>query len=194
MAAVAIVYLGMLFLPLLVAFSSAAGPPSGLGFQTQVTRIYDDRFIFPFRGSHINGPRGRRSHSKKSMEVAGARDPAGSGGGLSPPLRAAQERLPLVRLRGHADPARLGLAASRPGPRSVDLLRPRTALGRVAESGPAASKYEKAPFSHHYRLHGDHFARPSGGVCQTVSDISPGARAFLVADFRVGSRAHLRSP
>src|SRR5947207_15841440 len=116
MAAVAIVYLGMLFLPLLDALLDRRPEGSAvLSFQTQVTRIYDDRFIFPFRGSRINGPRGRRSHSKELMEVAGARDPAGSGGGLSPAFRASQERLPLVHLRGHADPARLGLAFGRRG-------------------------------------------------------------------------------
>src|SRR5713226_6248622 len=108
MAAVAIVYLGMLFLPLLDAFFDRRLDRSTvLGFQTQVTRIYDDRFIFPFRGRRISGPVGRRPHQKKSMEVADARGPFGSAGAVSPALRASQERLSLAGLCGDVDPARL---------------------------------------------------------------------------------------
>jgi hypothetical protein len=66
MAAVAIVYLGMPFLPLLNAFfEPPPDRPEVLSFQTQVTRIYDDRFIFPFRGQAYQKPRRKAASSKK---------------------------------------------------------------------------------------------------------------------------------
>src|SRR5882762_4724436 len=193
MAAVAIVYLGMLFLPLLDALLDRRPEGSAvLSFQRQVTRIYDDRFIFPFRGRRINGPRGRRPHQKKSTEVAGARGTVASGGAVSPALRASQERLSLAGLCSYADPARLAVASRRHSLRPGDLLRKGSAVGRAAETRPAASKHCKTHFSDGHRLHRDHPARPAGGVCEALSHIRPGARAFLVPDFRMGSGAYLR--
>src|SRR6185295_8591193 len=81
-------------------YSKLVRPLSGFqfGLPLQVTRIYDDRFIFQL-GLSGESARARRPHRSTELEMGGARLAPCPGSAILSSVRAPQKRLPLVGIR-----------------------------------------------------------------------------------------------
>ena len=140
-------------------------------FHVQVTRFYDDRFIFPFRGKPVDGFPGKAASSRRSgwkWLTLGAILLLIAVYLLRSELRKSGFRwsvfvATLARLQWPWLLAAVGLALA-------TYLRAGPPLGRAAEASPAASQHAEAVLGNRHRLHGGDPAGPPRRVRAALSD------------------------